>query len=165
VDLALGLLDLAEFEDLRNCIYTNVNEFNRFRSTIITLVLATDIMDKQLGALRRERWTKAFNKDNASLIGDSSDNTNEDNRTVVNNRKATIVLEHLIQVRGWRYDASAGLFGVALKTSDCHLFCPLQASDVAHTMQHWHVFAKWVSYVAWFVCCANFLRSDNQSIE
>jgi hypothetical protein len=107
--LALGLLDLAEFEDLRNCIYTNIDEFDRFRSTIITLVLATDIMDQQLGALRRERWTKAFNKDNASLIGDS-DSSNEDNRTVVNNRKATLVMEHLIQVREWRYHASIRLF-------------------------------------------------------
>ena len=98
MDLAFGLLDQAEFEDLRNCIYTNLDEFNRFRSTIITIVLATDIMDKQLAALRRERWAKAFNKDNVSVLGDS-DSSNEENRIVVKNRKATIVLEHLIQVR------------------------------------------------------------------
>ncbi|CAB9497872.1 Receptor-type guanylate cyclase gcy [Seminavis robusta] len=112
VDLALGLLDLPEFVDLRNCIYTNKDEFNRFRSTIINLVLATDIMDRELGALRKERWSKAFNKDAVSLL-DESDDSGEDNHTVVN-RKATIVLEHIIQ-----------------------------ASDVAHTMQHWHVFQKW----------------------
>jgi 3'5'-cyclic nucleotide phosphodiesterase len=34
------------------------------------------------------------------------------------NRKATIVIEHIIQ-----------------------------ASDIAHTMQHWHIYRKWVSLV------------------
>jgi hypothetical protein len=152
VDLALGLLDLAEFKDLRNCIYTNTNEFNRFRSTIITIVLATDIMDKQLGALRKERWAKAFNKDTVSSIG-GSDDAKEDNRMVVNNRKATIVLEHLIQVRGWKEDAKGRLFEclrlfsstiALMTTSDC-LFFDRQASDVAHTMQHWHVYGEFLS--------------------
>lgn len=70
VDLALGLLDLAEFEDPRNCIKANMNEF----------------------------------------IGDCG-KTNEDNRTVVNNRKAAVVLEYLIQVevRGCRYAANGSL--------------------------------------------------------
>ena len=70
---------------------------------LFPVVLATDIMDKDLGAARKARWAKAFSEDK---VGSSSI---EDI-----NRKATIVLEHLIQ-----------------------------ASDVAHTMQHWHVFLTW----------------------
>ena len=65
--------------------------------------MATDIMDKDLGARRKARWEKAFSQEQ-EVEGDS----------VATNRKATIVLEHL-----------------------------MQASDVSHTMQHWVVFKKW----------------------
>ena len=65
-------------------------------------VLATDIFDKELSDLRKARWNKAFE------VSDK-DATKEDT-----DRKATIVLEHLIQ-----------------------------ASDVSHTMQHWQVYLKW----------------------
>jgi hypothetical protein len=70
------------------------------------LVMATDIVDKDLKELRNARWDKAF-KTPMSL------STRENPQATVN-RKATIVIEHLIQ-----------------------------ASDVAHTMQHWHVYRKW----------------------
>ena len=58
-------------------------------------VMATDIADKELNGKRKERWRQCFDEwpDNP---------TNDDIQ-----RKATIVIEHLIQ-----------------------------ASDVAHTMQH-----------------------------
>jgi hypothetical protein len=64
--------------------------------------MATDIMDKELKTLRNSRWDRAF-----------SENPTGNARDAVN-RKATIVIEHLIQ-----------------------------ASDVAHTMQHWHIYRKW----------------------
>jgi len=101
VDLAWNILMEKEFDDLRACIYGNEEEFTRFRQVVVNIVLATDIMDKELGGLRKARWEKAFNKP------DSSRNLLqvEDSHTQTN-RKATIVLEHLIQ-----------------------------ASDVAHTMQ------------------------------
>ena len=67
--------------------------------------MATDIVDKDLKALRNARWDRAFENG-----GPDSDNEDEDHV----NRKATIVIEHLIQ-----------------------------ASDVSHTMQHWHIFHKW----------------------
>mmetsp|Transcript_46111 Transcript_46111/g.112724 ORF Transcript_46111/g.112724 Transcript_46111/m.112724 type:complete len:169 (-) Transcript_46111:226-732(-) len=59
-------------------------------------------MDKDLKQLRNDRWDKAFKLE-----------TEESSREK-KNRKATIVIEHLIQ-----------------------------ASDVAHTMQHWHIYRKW----------------------
>ena len=70
--------------------------------------MATDIADKDLKILRNNRWDKAF-KDN----GKNTIPSKQEERDTIN-RKATIVIEHLIQ-----------------------------ASDVSHTMQHWHVFRKW----------------------
>ena len=102
VDLAWGLLMDDAYGELRRTIYVTTSEFTRFRQLVVNIVLATDIMDKDLAALRKGRWNKAFSDD----VSDSS----EDDV----NRKATIVMEHLIQ-----------------------------ASDVAHTMQHWHIYRKW----------------------
>ena len=58
--------------------------------------------------MRNARWDKAFAKSESPAPQQGPDDS-----TMVN-RKATIVIEHLIQ-----------------------------ASDVAHTMQHWHVYLKW----------------------
>ena len=103
VDLAWDLLMDDAYSDLRRTIYVTKTEFLRFRQLVVNIVLATDIMDKDLGALRKGRWNKAFSEEN-----------NEDDGDDAVNRKATIVMEHLIQ-----------------------------ASDVAHTMQHWHIYRKW----------------------
>ena len=110
LDLAWNLLMDDKFGALRRAIYTNKDEFFRFRQLMVNIVLATDIIDKDLGALRKERWNKAFDKKppTADLVHFES----KDKEDV--NRKATIVLEHLIQ-----------------------------ASDVVHTMQHWNVYQKW----------------------
>jgi len=107
VDLAWGMLMSNRYKDLRQCIYTTQAELERFRSIVINVVLATDIADKDLGAGRKARWDKAFK------LGDAANHVDENPRDEVN-RKATIVIEHLIQ-----------------------------ASDIAHTMQHWHVYRKW----------------------
>jgi hypothetical protein len=68
--------------------------------------MATDLGDKELKRLRNERWDKAFKS--GSMEGTSSIAFES------LNRKATIVIEHLIQ-----------------------------ASDVSHTMQHWDVYQEW----------------------
>jgi hypothetical protein len=98
VDLAWSLL--MEYDKLRACICCNDEEFTRFRSLVVNSVMATDIMDKELGDARKARWNKAFD----SAGGGEAD---EDEHVAIN-RKATIVIEHLIQ-----------------------------ASDISHTMQHW----------------------------
>ena len=52
--------------------------------------MATDIVDKQLGAARKARWNKAFSgEDVCPAEGETLEDVN---------RKATIVIEHLIQV-------------------------------------------------------------------
>jgi 3'5'-cyclic nucleotide phosphodiesterase len=101
-DLAWNMLMDSAFSDLRKVICETATEAKRFRQLVVNTVLATDIMDKDLKALRNDRWEKAFS---STTISNTRDDVN---------RKATIVIEHLIQ-----------------------------ASDVAHTMQHWHVYRKW----------------------
>jgi class 3 adenylate cyclase len=98
--LAWDTLMDPRFHDFRRTIYAAPSELERFRQLMANTVLATDIFDKQLQTLRRNRWDVAF-----SHSKNTKDNIN---------RKATIVIEHLIQ-----------------------------ASDVAHTMQHWHIYQKW----------------------
>jgi hypothetical protein len=102
VDIAWQLLMEDRYNDLRSTIYTSEDEMKRFRQLIVNSVMATDIMDKDLKQLRNARWDKAFKDPAIDATKESID------------RKATIVIEHLIQ-----------------------------ASDVAHTMQHWHVYRKW----------------------
>ncbi|KAL7562532.1 hypothetical protein ACA910_008238 [Epithemia clementina (nom. ined.)] len=102
VDVAWTLLMQDEFSALRTAIYTTDEELKRFRQLVVNCVMATDIMDKELKELRNARWDRAF-----------SEQAVLDDRMTIN-RKATIVIEHL-----------------------------LQASDVAHTMQHWHIYRKW----------------------
>ena len=104
VDLAWEIIMSDDYKELQSCMCGTKDEMVRFRSIIVNVVMATDIMDKDLGAQRKARWDKAFAKDTEE----------QDSDLLAINRKATIVLEHL-----------------------------MQASDVAHTMQHWVVFRKW----------------------
>lgn len=99
-DLAWSLLMEERFSSLRKAIYCNESEYRRFRQLMVNAVLATDVIDPKLKELRDVRWENAFNDNNAADSNNS-------------NRKATVVLQHL-----------------------------MEASDVAHCMQHWHVYRK-----------------------
>ena len=104
VHVAWEMLMEPRYKDLRACIYATDEERKRFRQLVINAVMATDILDKELQTVRKNRWDKAFKEKVNLELGTSYDR----------NRKATSVIEHIIQ-----------------------------ASDVAHTMQHWHIFRKW----------------------
>ena len=106
VELVWELLMSPAYDDLRACIYSSEEELKRFRQLVINTVMATDIVDKELQSLRKLRWEKAFSpaEEPAAIATPKLDI----------NRKATIVIEHLIQ-----------------------------ASDVSHTMQHWNIYKKW----------------------
>lgn len=108
VTLAWSLLLEPQYEKLFHTICPTQSECKRFRQLVVAAVLATDIIDSDLQKLRKNRWDKTFQ----GISSSSTANTIEDNTDV--NRKATIVIEHLIQ-----------------------------ASDVAHTMQHWHIYCRW----------------------
>jgi hypothetical protein len=101
-DIAWDLLMEPSYSNLRKAIYVNQEEFQRFRQLVVNGVMATDIVDKDLKAVRNKRWDSAF---------DESKKESESQARIL---KATIIVEHLIQ-----------------------------ASDVAHTMQHWNIYRKW----------------------
>ena len=113
LEIALRILDQPNFTDLQEAIHATTEEKTRFRQLLINAVMATDIVDMELQMLRKERWSLAFAHDqiqpsqsaNLSFIASDAEDVN---------RKATVVVEHIIQ-----------------------------ASDIAYTMQHWHVFCKW----------------------
>lgn len=110
IDVAWTLLLEDTYEDLRHLIYSTTEELVCFRQIVVNAIIATDVMDKSLGAARKKRWEKAFassSKDLSISEGSTVDsNYRNSQMQVQTNRKATIVMEHLIQ-----------------------------ASDVAHTMQ------------------------------
>ncbi len=102
VELSWDLLMESKYDKFRSTLCSDLEELTRFRQLVVNSVLATDIMDKDLKSLRNARWEKAFSSHYAESVKDSID------------RKATIVIEHLIQ-----------------------------ASDISHTMQHWTVYRRW----------------------
>eukprot|EP00980_Cylindrotheca_fusiformis_P011409 scaffold2642_cov120-Cylindrotheca_fusiformis.AAC.18 len=104
VDIAWDMLMEDRYSELRACIYQTEDDLRRFRQLVVNAVMATDIVDKELQELRKARWETAF---------DSTAGT-QDEGVESEDRKATVVIEHLIQ-----------------------------ASDVAHTMQHWYIYKKW----------------------
>uniref|UniRef100_A0A7R9ZSQ7 PDEase domain-containing protein n=1 Tax=Craspedostauros australis TaxID=1486917 RepID=A0A7R9ZSQ7_9STRA len=139
IDLSWDLMMGPQFEKFRSCIYKTREELDRFRQLLINAVLATDIVDKELGAFRKNRWNKAFSEkeqrrrrraigpmissnsfssimslDDLTMTDQQIEQVKQEKRMEEKNRMATIVIEHLIQ-----------------------------ASDVCHTMQHWNIYVKW----------------------
>jgi hypothetical protein len=87
VNVAWHILMKDKYQDLRMCIYSTEEELKRFRELIVDAVLATDIADKELQTLRKNRWADAFS--------DQVKTNDEDSLDI--DRKATIVFEHIIQ--------------------------------------------------------------------
>ena len=112
LDLAWNLLLEKNFDALRSTLCADDAELSRFRQLVVNSVMATDLGDKELKELRNGRWEKAFSqKDQKKApvdgeqstssilpISEISTTSGEGYRDAVN-RKATIVIEHLIQVR------------------------------------------------------------------
>ena len=112
IDQAWALLLNEEYKELLAAICATKSELERFRQIIVNAVMATDIMDKDLKNIRDMRWAKAFLNDPNSIS--MKENVSPQETLDQVNRKATVVIEHMIQ-----------------------------ASDVSHTMQHWHIYRKW----------------------
>jgi class 3 adenylate cyclase len=102
IEIAWNLLAEPAYQELRTAICPTEDEKKQFRQLLVNSIMATDIMDKDLKTIRNNRWDRVF-----SFQNNTEKNLEESARDKIN-RKATIVIEHLIQ-----------------------------ASDVAHTMQHW----------------------------
>ena len=103
VDLCWGLLMDESHKAVRDAIFSTEEEYLHFRQLVVNSVMATDVMDKDLTAMRNAKWKKAF-----PSAGDADKSVSSESIRDNVNRKATIVIEHLIQ-----------------------------ASDVSHPMQHW----------------------------
>ena len=88
IDLAWEMLMKPEYRNLQQCIFTNEDELRRFRQLVVNLVMATDIFDKEMKALRNSRWDRAFHRDADAPVLSEEETTNV---------KATIVIEHIIQ--------------------------------------------------------------------
>ena len=86
VDYAWGLLMDDSYDDFRTSIFANDAELIRFRRLLVNSVMATDVFDPKLKALRDSRWEKAFS-------ATANSQADEDNTDL----KATIVIEHIIQ--------------------------------------------------------------------
>jgi hypothetical protein len=48
------------YQDLCRWIYTTQGEHDRFRQLVVNTVMATDIVDEDLGAFRKHLWEIAF---------------------------------------------------------------------------------------------------------
>lgn len=105
-DVAWDILMEPSFDALRQSICQDEKELKRFRQLVINSIMATDLGDRELKDLRNRRWQRAFS--------DSTSSADRECDRERMNRKATIVIEHLIQ-----------------------------AADVAHTCQHWSIYRKW----------------------
>ncbi|KAL3926379.1 MAG: hypothetical protein SGBAC_013499 [Bacillariaceae sp.] len=103
VQLAMAALNSGSYPDLLSFLFSNDDDFSRFRQLVINSVMATDIFDNELSVSQNQRWKKAF--------GDDED---ENGASTTIDLKATLVIEQIIKT-----------------------------ADVAHTMQHWHVYQKW----------------------
>jgi 3'5'-cyclic nucleotide phosphodiesterase len=114
---AWDLLNDPSFDSLREAIFTTKEERDHFRQLVINSIVATDLMDKELNEARSQRWEMAFSR--AANKEESPGNEPAPESSVTSpkdlrDRQATVLLEYLVQ-----------------------------ASDVAHTMQHWNVYRKW----------------------
>lgn len=86
LDLSWDLLMKPDYTDLRALLFPTQNELIRFRQLVVNAVMSTDIVDKELKALRNGRWDKAFKK------GDGANYQDKSQKDAVD-RKATIVIE------------------------------------------------------------------------
>jgi hypothetical protein len=74
VNIAWELSMREEFRELRRIIY---GEFYRFRQLMVNTVLATYIVDKDLGTLRNNRWDNKSVFQIRSEVESTSDNTDD----------------------------------------------------------------------------------------
>ena len=84
VAVSWDLLMQPKYNHFRRAIYRTDAERERFLQLVINCVIATDIVNPAQKALRNGRWEKAFKGSEEDVDTDR-------------NRKATIVIEHLIQ--------------------------------------------------------------------
>ena len=94
IDLAWNELSLSKYANLRQCQFATNDELTRFRQLTVNLVMATDIFEEDMKALRSRRWDKAFHRDAVPSEHRFTPCSLEEDK----NMKATIVIEHIVSV-------------------------------------------------------------------
>lgn len=91
------------------------------------------IVDKDLKALRNNRWVDAF---------DETNRNEPVNDTV--NRKATIILEHLIQASDVSHTSTSSFVYLFYPMNSLlTMFCTTTTKPFIALVQHWNVYRKW----------------------
>jgi hypothetical protein len=92
LDVAWDIFQRPAYQHLRRFIYSTESEMQRFRQLVVTLVMATDIVDRDIMRERNKRWEKVFTKKakKTTFAGVSMD-------VGTINQRATLVLETMIQ--------------------------------------------------------------------
>lgn len=88
IKLAWEALKEDGYEDLRACIYEEEADRYRFRQLVANAVMATDIKEPKLQAVRKKRWNSVFR---------ASSNDTEAGEEELEDRKAKLVIEHIMQ--------------------------------------------------------------------
>lgn len=83
ISVAWDLFMVPKYSQLHACLFADESDIRRFRQLVVNAVMATDIFDNDLKAMREARWQKAFRE------GDDADETD---------CKATIAVDYVIQV-------------------------------------------------------------------
>lgn len=117
-DVAWRVLMGEDFKDLRYAIYTSPAELRRFRQILVNVVLATDLFDRDMSRDREERWGSAFVPRGGEEGGGGGIRDSVHSGVSVRDSIASTVTVHYFRAN------------VVLEYM-------IQASDVAHTMQHW----------------------------
>ena len=86
IELAWNLLMEPGYREFREAIFVTPEDVSKFRRLVVTFVLATDIANKELATLRRDRAEKAM----AAEEKDENDSN-------IASRKATYIMETIMQ--------------------------------------------------------------------
>ena len=89
IKVAWELLKEPGFESLRSCIFEDESERYRFRQLVANAVMATDIKEPKLQAVRKKRWDSVFRSS-------SKKKKDEESQELID-RKSKLVIEHVMQ--------------------------------------------------------------------
>jgi 3'5'-cyclic nucleotide phosphodiesterase len=84
IDVAFSVLWEPLFSELRCCLFSSKRDVIQFRQVVVNAVMATDLFDKDLKALRAARWDASFSAE-------------KQRGHIFKNRRSTIVLELILQ--------------------------------------------------------------------
>lgn len=102
------------YANLRSAIYQSEKEKKLFRQVLVNCTISTDLFDVDLKKRFDSRWQRAFPEPRGSLRQSHRQSVRQKTSAATLNLQATLIMETMVQ-----------------------------ASDIAHTMQHWQVYRKW----------------------